>query len=93
MRSVFTGPVTVGCDARYTDAGPGRLHLNACVCGRIESIAGRMSGDPWYARGKRALNYRKAGSERACGARANHKQLEREPLGHLGMSRGDGRCA
>jgi hypothetical protein len=45
MRSVFTGPVTVVCDARYTDAGPGRLHLNACVCGRIESIAGRMSGD------------------------------------------------
>jgi hypothetical protein len=45
MRSVFTVPVTVGCDARYTGAGPGRLHLNACVCGRIESIAGRMSGD------------------------------------------------
>jgi hypothetical protein len=45
MRSVFTSPVTVDCDARYTDAGPGRLYLNACVCGRIESIAGRMSGD------------------------------------------------
>ena len=29
-------PVTVDCDARYTGAGPGRLHLNACVCGRIE---------------------------------------------------------
>jgi hypothetical protein len=54
MRSVFTGPVTVGCDARYTDAGPGRLHLNACVCGRIESIAGRMSGD----RGMREGNER-----------------------------------
>jgi hypothetical protein len=36
--------VTVGCDARYTGAGPGRLHLNACLCG-IESIAGRMPGD------------------------------------------------
>jgi hypothetical protein len=45
MRAVFTVPVTVGCDARYTGAGPGRLHLNACVCGRIESMAGRMSGD------------------------------------------------
>jgi hypothetical protein len=45
MRPVFTVPVTVGCAARYTGAGPGRLHLNACVCGRIESIAGRMSGN------------------------------------------------
>ena len=44
MRAVFTVPVvTVGCDAKYTDAGPGRLHLNVCVCGRIESFAGRMS--------------------------------------------------
>jgi hypothetical protein len=43
MRAVFTGPVTVVCDARYTDAGPGQLHLNACVC--VESIDGRMSGD------------------------------------------------
>ena len=40
MRSVFTGPVTVVCDARYTDAGPGRLYLNSYGCGRIESIAG-----------------------------------------------------
>jgi hypothetical protein len=39
-------------DARYTGAGPGRLHLNACVCGRIESMAGRMSGD----RGMREVN-------------------------------------
>jgi hypothetical protein len=45
MRSVFTVPVTVGCDARDTVASPGRLHLNACVFGRIEIIAGRMSGD------------------------------------------------
>jgi hypothetical protein len=45
MRAVFTVLVTVGCDARYTDASLGRLHLNACVCGRIESITGRMSGD------------------------------------------------
>jgi hypothetical protein len=45
MRALFTVPVTVGCDARYTVAGPGRLHLNACVCGRIENITGRMSGD------------------------------------------------
>ena len=41
MLAVFTGSVTVGCDARYTDTGPGRLHLNACWCERIESIAGR----------------------------------------------------
>jgi hypothetical protein len=54
MRAVFTGPVTVGCDARYTDAGSGRLHLNACVCGRIENIAGRMPGD----RGMREGNER-----------------------------------
>jgi hypothetical protein len=54
MRTVFTGPVTVGCDARYTDACPGRLHLDAFVCGRIESIAGRMSGD----RGMREGNER-----------------------------------
>jgi hypothetical protein len=46
MRAVFTVPeATVGCDARYTGAGPGRLHLNACVCGRIEIIAGHMSGN------------------------------------------------
>jgi hypothetical protein len=45
MRAVFTVPVTVDCDDRYTGACPGRLHLNACVCERIESIAGRMSGD------------------------------------------------
>jgi len=25
---------SVDCDARYTVAGPGRLHLNACVCER-----------------------------------------------------------
>jgi hypothetical protein len=41
MRAVFTVPVTVGCDARYIGDGPGRLHLNACGCERIESIAGR----------------------------------------------------
>jgi hypothetical protein len=41
MRAVFTVPVTVGCDARYKGAGPGWLHLNACGCGRRESIAGR----------------------------------------------------
>jgi hypothetical protein len=52
MRLVFTVPVTVGCDARYTHAGPGRLHLNACVCGRIESIARRMSGDRGMREGK-----------------------------------------
>jgi hypothetical protein len=52
MRAVFTVPETVGCDARYTGAGPGRLHLNACVCGRIESKAGCMSGD----RGMREVN-------------------------------------
>ena len=40
MRAVFTVPETVGCDARYTGAGPGRLHLNACE--RIESVAGRI---------------------------------------------------
>jgi hypothetical protein len=82
MRVVFTVPVTVGCDARDTDTCPGRLHLNACVCGRIESVAGRMSGD----RGMRV-----GGLERACGARANHNHSRRKPLGHLGMSRGDGR--
>jgi hypothetical protein len=52
MRAVFTGPVTVGCDAKYTDAGPRRLHLNACVCGRIKSIARRMSGDRGMREGK-----------------------------------------
>ena len=52
MRAVFTVPVTVVCDARYRDAGPGRLHLNACVCGRIESIARRMSGDRGMREGK-----------------------------------------
>jgi hypothetical protein len=45
MRAVFTVPVvTVGCEARYTDAGPGCLHLDVCVCGRRESIAGRKPG-------------------------------------------------
>jgi hypothetical protein len=42
MRAVFTVLETVGCDARYTVAGPGRLHLNACGCERIENIAGRI---------------------------------------------------
>jgi hypothetical protein len=41
--------------------------------------------------GKLALNLREAGSERACGARANHNQQGRKPLRHLGMSRGDER--
>ncbi len=59
---------------------------------RIESIAGRKPGTVECAR-DRALNYREAGSERACGARANHNQQGREPLGQLGMLRGDGRCA
>jgi hypothetical protein len=45
MRAVFTVPVTIGCDARYTVPGPGRLHLNACICGEIERIVVRMSGD------------------------------------------------
>ena len=76
----------VECDARYAGAGPGRLHLNVCGCGRIESIAGRKPGTVECAR-DRALNYREAGSERACGARANHNQQRHEPLGHLGMSR------
>jgi hypothetical protein len=42
MRDVFTVPETVGCDARYTVAGAGRLHLNACECERIESVDGRI---------------------------------------------------
>jgi hypothetical protein len=44
MRTVFTGPVTVGCDVRYTGAGPGRLHLNVCWCNRVEFVAEYMSG-------------------------------------------------
>ena len=89
---MFTVPEAVECDARYAGAGPGRLHLNVCGCGRIESIAGRKPGTVECAR-DRALSYREAGSERACGARANHNQQGREPLGQLGMPRGDGRCA
>jgi hypothetical protein len=45
-------PVTVVCDARFTDAGPGRIHLNGCVCGRIENIAGLVSGDRGMREGK-----------------------------------------
>jgi hypothetical protein len=71
MRSVFTVPEAVEWDARYAEACPGRLHLNVCGCGRIENFAARMSGSVGCA-GKRALNYREAGSKRACGARANH---------------------
>ena len=92
MRAVFTVPEAVEWDARYADAGPGRLHLNVCGCGRIESIAGRKPGTVECAR-DRALNYREVGSERACGARANHNQQGREPLGQLGIPRGDERCA
>jgi hypothetical protein len=44
----------LGTNKQHTLSGPGRLHLNACVCGRIESIAGRMSGD----RGMREGNER-----------------------------------
>ena len=89
---MFTVPEAVEWDARYADAGPGRLHLNVCGCGRIESIAGRKPGTVECAR-DRSLNYSEAGSERACGARANHNEQGREPLGQLGMPRGDGRCA
>ena len=65
MRAVFTVPVvTVGCDARYTDAGPGRLHLNVCVCERIESIAGRSRKGTVECARDRALNYREAGSSK-----------------------------
>jgi hypothetical protein len=39
------------------------------------------------------VDFREAGSERACGARANHNHLGRKPQRHLGMSRGDGRGA
>jgi hypothetical protein len=28
-----------------SNAGKSTQYLNACVCGRIESMAGRMSGD------------------------------------------------
>jgi hypothetical protein len=45
MRTGSTGQVTVGWDARYTGAGPGRLHLNVCGCDRIERITGRISCD------------------------------------------------
>jgi hypothetical protein len=44
MRAVSTVPEAVECDARYAVAGPGRLHLNVCVCGRIGNFAKRMSG-------------------------------------------------
>ncbi len=44
MRAVFTVPEAVECDTRYAGACPGRLHLNVCGCGRIESIAGRKPG-------------------------------------------------
>jgi hypothetical protein len=91
MRVVFTVPEAVEWDARYAEAGPGRLHLNVCGCGRIENFAARMSGSVGCA-GKRALNYREAGSKRECGARANHNHQGRKPLGQLGMPRGDGRC-
>ena len=64
MRAVFTEPVTVASDARYAGAGPRRLHLNACGCGRIENIAGRKPATVECAR-ERALNCREAGSERS----------------------------
>ena len=76
MRAVLTSRGAVGCDARYADAGPGHVHLNAGVCERIESIAWRkpgILGGPWGSvecAGKRSLNYREAGSEGAWGARA-----------------------
>jgi hypothetical protein len=70
MRAVFTVPVAVGCDARYTGAGPGRLHLNACVCGRIENIAGRMSGD-------RSM---REGNERQTTARQGRKERVEQGL-------------
>ena len=52
---MFTVPEAVEWDARYADAGPGRLHLNVCGGGRIESIAGRKPGTVECAR-DRALN-------------------------------------
>jgi hypothetical protein len=69
MRAVFTEQVTVASDARYAGVCPRRLHLNACGCGRIENIAGRKQATVECVR-ERSLNYREAGSERACGARA-----------------------
>lgn len=63
MRSVFTVPEAVECDAMYAGAGPGCLHLNVCGCGRIESIAGRKPGTVECAR-DRALNEREAGSSK-----------------------------
>ncbi len=77
MRAVFTDPVTVASDAIYAGAGPRRLHLNACGCGRIESIAGRKPATVECAR-DRALNCREAGS--------NGKNEDR-----VGRSRNEGR--
>jgi hypothetical protein len=63
MRAVFTEPVTVASDARYAGAGPRRLHLNACGCGRIENIAGRKPATVECAR-ERVLNCSEAGSSK-----------------------------
>jgi hypothetical protein len=67
--------VTVASDARYTGAGPRRLHLNACGCGRIENIAGRKPATVECAR-ERALNCREAGSERAVESVAELSQAK-----------------
>jgi hypothetical protein len=75
MRAVFTEQVTVASDARYAGAGPRRLHLNACGCGRIENIAGRKPATVECAR-ERALNCREAGSESAF-PRATSKNEDR----------------
>ncbi len=95
MRTVFTVPEAikgaVGCDARYVGAGPGHLHLNVCVCGRTESIAGRMSGAVVCAGEKSAKLPRGRVSQgrKERGEQGLQNKLGRKPLWHLAMSRGD----
>ena len=92
MRAVFTVPEAikgaVGCDARYAGAGPGHLHLNVCVCGRTESIAGRMSGAVVCA-GEKSAKLPRGRVGKSVGSKGYIASYGRNPLWHLGMSRGD----
>jgi hypothetical protein len=73
--------------------GLSRASASECVRVRKDRELRRAHVRIRRMRGETTLNYREAGSKRACGARANHNHQGRKPLGQLDMPRGDGRCA
>ena len=76
---------------------PGNLEQDGLVCGRPDLVVKEVPavlGQERLDRGKDNVQVLRASGQFSWRFRdINWWQLRREPLGHLGMSRGDGRCA